>query len=86
MRRSELVTVPSFSPQPVAGNKILAVAVVSADVHNSALQSAASVRRYGVSTADLQFDLQQPLQYVRCLSTMHLVRVLRRAGIHNRAL
>ena len=69
-----------------AGAQAVAMALVSADVHNSALQSAAGVRRYGVSTADLQFDPQQPLQYVRCQNAVHLVRVLHWAGIHNRAL
>ena len=39
-----------------AGAQGVDVVVVSADVHNNALQSAADLRRYGVSNADLQFD------------------------------
>lgn len=35
MRRSELVTVPSFSPQPVAGSRMSATAVVSVSATQS---------------------------------------------------
>ena len=65
---------------------VVTVAPISAaNLHNSTLQSAAGVKKYGVRML-LQFDPQQPLQYVRCQNAMYLVRVLRRAGIHNRAL
>ena len=65
---------------------VVTVAPISAaNLHNSTLQSAAGVQKYGVRML-LQFDPQQPLQYVRCQNAVYLVRVLRRAGIHNRAL